>query len=374
MEAKVLVNASNLHKGGGVQVASSFIFELSLMEHEGIDITIIASDEVADSVRRLGVGVDIGGRIKVVNTFGLGAIFSRFNRLLPQYDLVFTVFGPNYFRAARYVNLVGFAQPWIIDKSGYRLLSIAGRIKAKLIFSIQRWFFKRSDALVVELEHVRDSLVASKVASSDAIYVAYNCISSLYLDERAWEPVKLSRRENGLKVGFLGRDYLHKNTNVLPAIKDRLRQKYGLDVEFFVTFNDREWGRKSNYFKSNVTNVGSLTVAQCPAFYKSMDAVIFPSLLECFSATPLEAMVMKRPLFASDRKFIKDICGDFACYFDPLNPCSAASAIANYFDQSRHLSEAALSQAREHAIKFSSARGRALKYIEVINDLLVKRK
>ncbi len=42
--------------------------------------------------------------------------------------------------------------------------------------------------------------------------------------------------------------------------------------------------------------------------------VFIPTLLEVFSATYLEAMLMKKPIIASDLEFSRDICGESA-YF-----------------------------------------------------------
>ena len=104
-----------------------------------------------------------------------------------------------------------------------------------------------------------------------------------------------------------------------------------------------------------------------------MDAIIFPSLLECFSATPLEAMIMKKPLFASDRGFIKDVCFDFAYYFEPTDPESAAAVIHNFLEsQCNEELEAKLLAAKKHAENFSNARQRAVKYVDIIEDCLNK--
>jgi len=99
-----------------------------------------------------------------------------------------------------------------------------------------------------------------------------------------------------------------------------------------------------------------------------MDAIIFPSLLECFSATPLEAMAMKKPLFASDRKFVRDVCGDFAWYFDPEDPSDAANLISTYINKQMKLNGEELNAAREHAIQFSNAHQRAINYLRIIQD------
>lgn len=373
MIGKVLINASNLHNGGGVQVATSFISEILPFLREGKGISVWVSKEVSLSLAKLGVDVALCPNIDLVDVRGIEAAFSEYNELLSRFDLVFTIFGPNYFRNKNYINIVGFAQLWILDDSAYSLLSPFNRFKTKLKFFAQKLFFKTADAFVVELEHVRDSLYKQRIAKPDSVHVAYNCISSLYLKPETWQPLESSITSRNFKLGFLGRDYAHKNTSILPGVKRILAKKYGLNVDFFVTFNEQEWANKPEAFRSSIANVGSLAVTQCPSFYQALDAVIFPSLLECFSATPLEAMAMEKPLFASDRRFVKDICGDFALYFDPLDPENVADVIASYIQNQHGKDSERLALAREHAINFSSAKGRAERYLEIIRTELAKK-
>lgn len=374
MSYKVLINASNLHNGGGVQVATSFIDELINFNDIDFDLVIWVSTEISKSLSGLGVCVEKENNIKVVDIYGLEGVRSEYNKLLSQFDLVFTVFGPNYFRNRKYINLVGFAQPWIIDDSAYCLLPPLVRLKFKLKFFVQKLFFKASDAFVVELEHVRDKIQRKRLAPRDSIYVAYNCISSIYLRPETWRPLDTTISSVNFKIGFVGRDYNHKNTSILPDVKQILAEKHGLCVDFFVTLNDREWELKPNSFRTLIKNVGSLDVTQCPTFYQALDAVIFPSLLECFSATPLEAMAMGKPIFASDRRFVRDVCGDFAIYFDPLDSENIADVIAGYIKNQYGNDDKRLAEAREHAINFSTSKGRAERYIEIIRAELSRKK
>ena len=80
-------------------------------------------------------------------------------------------------------------------------------------------------------------------------------------------------------------------------------------------------------------------------------------------------MVMSKPLFASDRGFVRDVCGDYAVYFDPLDADDIALNIANYFKADTERAEQ-LQQARDHALGFSSAKGRAEQYLEIIQQHL----
>ena len=98
-----------------------------------------------------------------------------------------------------------------------------------------------------------------------------------------------------------------------------------------------------------------------------MDAIIFPSLLECFSATPLEAMAMGKPVFVSDTPFNRDVCGDYGIYFNPHDSSEAAFKIYEFFNKSFDFQQDFLRSAREHALNFSSPTGRAIRYIEIID-------
>src|SRR5690606_1179077 len=232
--------------------------------------------------------------------------------------------------------------PWIIypNNECYARIPLRRRLAMRLKFRLQALFFKRADELIVESEHVREGLIRELGFPAERIHVVHNCLSSIYRDEAAWQPVTLPPADCDLRLGFVGRNYLHKNTEIFPAIVRSLAADHGLHARFYVTFSEAEWRACSPEFRRACINVGPLSVAQCPSFYRQMDAVVFPSLLECFSATPLEAMAMEKPLFASDRPFNRDICGTHAHYFDPMMPDTAADCIARVFSRPQRDREA----------------------------------
>ena len=367
-----LINASNLHNGGGVQVAISFIYELSLMIDKNLNyLHIVTSKEVDEGLKRLNADLYRFGSYEVINTYGLQALRSDLNKKIKDYELVFTVFGPNYLRGKAKKDVVGFAQPWIInfDNPISKKLSSLNRLKLWSKFNLQWLFFLRSNHYVVELEHVKEKLHILKKIPNKKISVVYNTVSSLYKDNSKWRPIVVNKSKNQLSLGIVTRDYPHKNLDILPKVAHSLKLNHNLSVHFYTTLNDKEWSRRSPLFKKHVSTVGSLSPEECPSFYQQVDSVIFPSLLECFSATPLEAMAMEKPLFASDLDFVHDVCHDYAIYFDPLDADDIAFKIANYF-QSDKIDKAKLRKAKEHAFNFSSAKGRAENYLKIINDHL----
>ena len=282
-------------------------------------------------------------------------------------DSVFTVFGPLYRWAPRFRSIVGFAQPWIIypDNECYARLSPVNRMITRIKFWLQGHYFKRADILVVELEHVKEGLIRELGIDPDRIHVVHNCLSAIYDQNTRWEAVDVPKNASDLCLGFLGRNYAHKNTSVFPEVARLLRERHGISAKFYVTFTDDEWHRSSPEFRSACVNVGPLSVAQCPLFYDAMDAVVFPSLLECFSATPLEAMATRTPLFVSDRPFNRDVCRDHAWYFDPLSPISAADSIAQVMKNGGPGLDV-LETAKSHAISFSTPARRAQQILALL--------
>lgn len=367
-----LINASNLHVGGGVQVATSFIYELSVLELSELShLHILVSSEVSKELSRINIDTAVFGRYEVFDNYGLKAFTAKINKEIKKYDVVFTVFGPNYFRSCSKNEIVGFAQLWLLNFNNpvSKKMPFMNKCIFRIKLYIQWLFFLRADHYIVELEHVKSGLISHKSVDSKKISVVYNTAASLYQNKEKWQSVAIRKGSEALSLGIVTRDYPHKNIKVFPLVAEALMRKHDLKVRFYTTLNEAEWATKNDYFKKHVATVGSLSPDQCPSFYEQMDGVVFPSLLECFSATPLEAMVMKKPLFASDRGFVRDVCNDHATYFDPLDADDIALKIATYF-KSEENRTAQLEQARDHALNFSSAKGRAEKYLEIIKQHL----
>lgn len=374
---KVLINASNLHVGGGVQVAASFILELSRMNLRlpNVECFVFASTAVDRNLAASGFDSRALSNYEVLDVHGLGALKRRNVARFCGFDLVFTIFGPLYAAKRLRNHVVGFAQPWIIypDNEVAERLPMKERLLLKLKFAIQWQFFRSADRLVVELRHVKDRLVANKRFPAGRIDVVPNCVSAIYFDESKWATVPGTdeRPDNEIRLGYVTRDYPHKNLDFLLRVGKELKLIGQRRYRFFVTLTPDEWAAKNFEFKEYVSNVGPLTVAQCPTFYRAMDAVFFPSLLECFSATPLEALAMRRALFATDRSFVRDCCGENALYFDPLDARQAAKRIDEWFSFTPlQLRQAHIERSYRHLGSLSGSRERAVAYIEIIRKQL----
>ena len=373
MGKRVLINCSNLHTGGGVAVASSFIDCLSVeSESRKFEIHLLISSEVDQNLLSLGTNKRRFASCTVKNFYGISALWKGLRRSLNGFDATFTVFGPSYTFGGVPRHLVGFAQPNIIYPNNpvFKQLRLWRKFSVRLKYLVQTLFFLRADALIVELPHVEKGLRRMRAFQQKKIHIVESSVHEIYSDPARWESLDFPRGPCKLNLGVISRNYPHKNLSVFPAVKKILSEEYGLDADFYVTFTPEEWADCSSEFRDSVINVGGLRLSQCPTFYSEMDGVVFPTLLECFSAVPIEAMKIKRPVFSSDLDFIRDVCANHAYYFDPLRPASIAKSIYEYFSLPLIERERFVDSANEYVKKYSSANVRARRYLNIIEDEL----
>lgn len=99
--------------------------------------------------------------------------------------------------------------------------------------------------------------------------------------------------------------------------------------------------------------------------------MFLPTLLECFSASYAEAMVMKKPILTSDLGFAHTVCKDAAVYFDPDDANDVAAKIIELMqfpEKQIELIEKGTKQLRQ----FGSAEDRAKEVLRVCKQLTEK--
>jgi hypothetical protein len=370
--SKVLINCSNSHIGGAVAVASSFIYCISQKEYTDVEISILASSAVNSNLIALGVDLSRFSNFTVLDYFGIKSLWQGLDRHFKNQDVVFTVFGPCYFLRKKTFHICGFAQPWIIYPNNpvEKNMKMLSRLRLRLKCAVQEVFFSRVDELIVELGHVKVRLSNKWLFKKILIHIVNSSVDEIFKHPSRWHPVNIPVKSNALRLGIISRNYPHKNLACLPYLKEHLKKMYDINAEFFITFSDKEWTLCSENFKRNINNIGSLSLTQCPSFYSAMDGVIFPSLLECFSAVPIEGMMMQKPVFASNLPFIVDCCHEHVIYFEPGNVDSMAKSISEYFKKGKSQQEDYLKNSHSFVSSYPDAIARANIYMEIIGKCL----
>jgi glycosyltransferase involved in cell wall biosynthesis len=326
---KILIFCSNIHQGGAVQVSVSVIFQLATFSNSHYAFTVFCSNKVYQNL--LEVAPEVGSRIRIhvadCGPFPSPSLLRDMRTFIP--DFTYVIFGPVFLPLLPGYSVCGFAQPVLLYPEVARsFVPKYLRPWLTLKYGLMKWVFRRFRCLIVEHQYLTE-LVARRLDFDGQTFVIPNRINEVFLNAASFQE-QITRGQT-LSLGYIARDYPHKNTQFLLPLRKILMESYGLKVDIYVTLTENEWNAKSQDFRQEIINVGELSIQQCPAFYQKMDAMIFPSLLECFSAAPIEALFMKKPLFASNRPFITGLLEDRAIVFDPFDPESAADRIAEFF-------------------------------------------
>lgn len=79
--------------------------------------------------------------------------------------------------------------------------------------------------------------------------------------------------------------------------------------------------------RERVYDAGLVSQDQLSSFYRRAAALVFPSLYEGFGQPVLEALACGCPVACTDLPALREVAGEAAEYFDPLDPESIAGAV-----------------------------------------------
>lgn len=156
-------------------------------------------------------------------------------------------------------------------------------------------------------------------------------------DEAATGPLEAC--ESKFKLFYLTRYYPHKGLEMLVDVMDRYRDELS-DTVAVITIEPSQHPAVARLLKKidkrdlkdRVVNVGRLVPGELAGYYGACNALVMPTRLESFSGTYLEAMHFGLPILTSDLDFAREVCGDAALYFDPMNAASIKETILRVKD------------------------------------------
>lgn len=332
---KLLIDMMPLASGGGVQVAAAFLEQL--LRHEAAGSRAISWRALApDHLRRaLPAPAAANARVQYLpknGTRDLIFVAMRLRRLERSFepDVVFTVFGPAYFKA-RAPHVVGFALPNLIYHRNATLRRAAGPL-APLTDLIKRVLVRRADHHVVETEVVRDRLSASLGIEAQHISVIGNSVNPLLAECPPRPPQDCPTFSILVPAAY----YPHKNLEILPSVAAALSElQPGVAFEFLLTIDPlaRHWTAISDAARAmgvgdRIRTLGSLSLPMLAEAYQRASAVLLPTIREASTAVYPESFHFERPLVTSDLDFAHALCGDAALYCDPRDASSFARALA----------------------------------------------
>lgn len=365
IKMKILIDNSNLNAGGGIQVATSFLYDLQSISENNL-YYVVQSLNSAKQIKKK----DFDDRFHFydLNTNKISIIKrSTLVRKIEkevQPDVIFTVFGPSYHKS-HYTKIVGFALGQILYPSSpyFKKSSFIEFVQVKLISKLKSLFFqKNSDVLIYETNDA--NLIYSRINNYKIKgYTVSNTVNNVFFNSDNWEEISIEK--SSFDVLYLCANYPHKNISIIPKVIDEILNDGRLtDFRFHLSVSKSELKFEDKYDKY-INYLGKVEIKEIPLLFKEMDILFMPTLLETFSTTYLEAMVSKKPIVTSNLGFAKDICGDAALFIDPLDAKESAMKISSlYFN--KVLYNDLVQKGTENLKRFGTSMDRTKKYLEIL--------
>jgi len=374
---RILVNATTVITGGGVQVADSFVGELAnYPEHRFL---VLCSPQVAKSLGDLSDHPE-HVRIEACPRIGFFGTLDRLLRRNPKLDAlvrqfradaVFTVFGPSYWRP-QVPHVCGWARGYDIytDSPFYGLVPPLEKLKLSLLRKLHRRMFRLdADTLFVESEDARERL--QRVFPKKRIEVVGNTYHQIFEHPELQEELPLPPFD-GATLLTLSANYPHKNLRIIPSVARYLKEKHpDFRFRFVVSQPPEVLGLPAAEIPDWLLPLGVVSIRKCPSLYRQSTAMFLPTLVECFTASYPEAMRMRVPVVTADLSFAHGICGEAAEFFSPMDPASAGEAIYRVATDSG-LRARLVAAGTERLQSFDDSRMRARKFIRLIEDAVAR--
>ena len=327
-DLRVLVNAVSARSGGGLTYALEQI--TALARQPGLALTVVAVEPLAVGLaeRAPSVMLEVVPRRPVVvrflweqtvlmrraRSFDVVYGIGNFALLLRRRHQVVTFQNPSHF--GRYAQAVN-----------RRLASPAYRLRMAVEARLARLSARRADVAVAISRTMRESMLESAGDCAPRVITSAAPVDEL----PAGGGSAPSRPTPDGYVLAVANDYPHKDWDGLidaflatdaipplvlvgaprsPARAEELRAKVAATGSARVVL----WGAERDR-------------GEIDALYRGATAYIAHSYLEAFALTPLEALARGLHLAASDIASHREVCGDYAEYYDPSDPHALASAV-----------------------------------------------
>lgn len=365
----ILINASNLTHGGGIQVGDSICCYLN--KYPRHHFIVVLSAQMKDTEHKIKNYENVTiFHYNVRNTFS-NLVLGRdkyLDGIVEKYhiDIVFTVFGVSKW-VPRVPHLSGFARPHLIQQDSPYFARMGGleRVKSKTKTGVLKYLFdKSSNYFWTENPRISDQL--QQLFPTKKVFTITNYYHQVFDHPNQWDSIMLPDF-NGFTMLTISAPYPHKNLGIYKEIARQMVEK-NEKFRIVLTINEDDFPALDVDLRSHFIFLGHVNIEQCPSLYKQADILLQPSLLECFSASYPEAMKMDVPIVTTDLDFAHGLCQDAALYYSPLSAKDATDKILSIV-HNPELKNHLITKGRERLKEFDNNEQRADKIIQLLEQI-----
>ncbi|MFZ4801180.1 MAG: glycosyltransferase [Chlorobium sp.] len=322
---KLIVQANNIHNGGGKSLLLAFL-QVSL-DHYSVDVLVDSRmslpKDISPKFHIRKIHPSVVHRLLsekwIVNHVASGDVVLCFGNLPPIFRLgVYTV----VFVQNRYViddvKLTGFS------------------LKSKLRLYLERWWFANkflnADEFIVQTPSMQ-RLLETRIKEKTPVHLLpFISTPENYCRKFDFSEIKKEKRFDFL---YVSSGEPHKNHRTLIdawclMAKENLFPSLKLTLDRVIFADLCDWvSQKVLQFRLNVENLGCLSHTQVKLLYAHAGALIYPSIFESLGLPLIEARQAGIPVLASELDYVRDVL-DPEQTFDPESALSIARAVKRF--------------------------------------------
>lgn len=375
---RVLLNATTIVNGGGVQATVSMVEHVIKTPPEEMEFIFALNKSITDQMSKDVLSssecwqFDESPARPISGKRAKQMLESIVKNTKP--DVVYSMGFPSYVNfdcpeLGRYTN------PWEILslKEAWSRLPLIDRIKRNVLNIYRRYWARKASYFETQTQSAKDGIIKHIGVPANQVYVLSNTCNDRFLEVNARHESP-RKTDEPFNILCLAADHWHKNLQIVPTVAELLKTA-GMRCIFRLTLPHESslWRSildlsKANDTVSEVINIGPISLDTCIAEYSRADCIFQPTLAEVFSATYLEAMAMRVPITTSDIDFAHDICGPAAAYFDPVDPNAAAQILTRVLT-SENYREKLINAGTARLAKFASPEEKYNSLIQTLRDI-----
>jgi glycosyltransferase involved in cell wall biosynthesis len=224
---------------------------------------------------------------------------------------------------------------------------------------------KNSIGIITPSQFVKDELIKNFKIKSEKVKVIYEGVSAfnsnsknsfLRSRQNSWPVTSFSGNSN--KLGelyflYVGNAYPHKNLERAIEVFAKLK------VNFYIVTSKNKFEKKLEELVSklnaheHVKFLGNVDDETLRNLYEKSVGFIYPSLSEGFGLQGLEAMQAGTIILCSNIQTFREIYGNHAIYFDPIDQVSIENAIQKTLEIKKLDAERMIRENKKFVLKYS---------------------
>ncbi len=333
---RLAVLAHNLTGGGGLSVGRNIVALLPKLgpQHEYL---IIVPESMGCDCGRGGANVTVQTLKRMPPLRRLSFELSVLPKQIARFDAdMVLALGNIGLLRPRCRQAILIHQPQILyDSRYYGKVLLRQRLRLMAVKRWVRYSLKRTQLVFCQTPIIRQRFADAFGYPLNQIKIAPNAVSEFAKVEGSSIAVpELLKAKDRFTLFLLSCYYTHKNIDALITIFRRFPDQLK-DVRCIITISAEQHKRAARLLREierrglgdRIVNVGPLKQEELAGYFCNCDALFFPTLLESFSGTYLEAMHFGLPILTSDLDFARFICGEAAVYCDPWSPADMVDKI-----------------------------------------------